>query len=185
MKGVNHLRKEIESALRSGHGVRCKSPPVDMRPLQRAKSRLVKAMCLDVIYQPVTASHIWDLAPNDAFRRAKRLSSLLNEVTLFGHVAKVQRDLVRISINIWRMHKSAFNGVCRKLRSKISELHWTSPEAVEWQEALTTNPRLRARVHRCTPHRACRGRRCDLTVTCTRSRYLAELALRTVCAPAD
>jgi hypothetical protein len=95
---------------------------------------------------------VWDMAPNGAYYKAKRLCSLLHACVSNGN-PPIERDLTRLAINIWRMSKRAFDGLCRRVRSKIVryraavENSEISPDAVLGFVALSTNPILTNRVN--------------------------------------
>lgn len=123
-------------------------------PLKKLRSNLAHALQCDVIFQPVlkTSSYrgkaknispnpVWDSAPCGAFYKAKRLCSLLQPLVTHGFRANIEHELERLAINIWRMPKRHFDGLLRRIRSKIV-LASKSPEAVQGFVTLSTNPIL-------------------------------------------
>jgi len=128
-------------------------------PLKRLRSDLAHALCLDVIFQPVLkpspnfrgkakklfSNPVWDHAPDGAYYKAKRLCSVLQPLVTHGFRAKIEHELERLAINVWRMSKRHFDGLIRRIRAKLVVAS-KSPEAVEDFVILTTNPVLRDRV---------------------------------------
>jgi len=126
-------------------------------PIKRLRSNLLHAMSCDVVFQPVAglfdkekksrfcSNPVWDVAPNGAYYKAKRLCSLSHGIVMNGSNANIVQDLVRLSINIWTMPKRHFDGLCRRIKAKIacyigSNTPVKSPEATERLSALTVNP---------------------------------------------
>jgi len=145
-------------------------------PLKRLRSNLAHAMSLDVIFQPTVGFYpevkrpklknfgnnpVWDNAPSGAYYKARRLCSLLQPIVTHGYDANIVPDLVRLSINVWRMSKRHFDGLLHRIAARIAAhakrafLPNKSPEAEEGFVALSSNPVLRNRVHwysRCQIH---------------------------------
>jgi len=111
--------------------------------IDRSKRSLVAAMLLDVVYSPrfevkpskypnsrvkkyqvLIQSPVWKTAPADAARRATKLSSLLRFVTCFGWRCPSKPligRLTRLAINVWRMSKKDFNGLCHSITCFIRD----------------------------------------------------------------
>lgn len=161
---ASHIRKNVASvfqqcAVRRRLLAKPATGNIDF-PLKRLRSNLAHALLLDVAFQPVLAKSpnfkgkakklfanpVWDHAPDGAFYKAKRLCSLLQPLVTHGYNAKVEHELERLAINIWRMSKRHFDGLLRRIRSKIV-LSSKSPEAVQGFVALSTNPILTNRVY--------------------------------------
>jgi hypothetical protein len=151
------------------------------KQIKRVKSHYSKALCLEVIYQPVLvkcepygekgftmkSNDIWKVAPNKTcYYKSQRLSSLLNEVAVFGHRANIAHDLGRLATKVWSMTKRSFDGLCRRIRSKIRKPE--NPETAVDLGVLTDNPppvhsggRVKRRTQRpvllkdVTPKRGC------------------------------
>jgi len=157
------LQKELEHAYRSVRRVTSHSPQggIGSKNLKRLRSRFSHAMACDVIYQPVgwyesdrkiwKDNPMWDLAPRGAYYKAKRLCSLLNDIVIHADKCRPLHDLERLSINIWTMSRRSFDGLCRRIRSKIYKsikdltttcvVEETSrPEATDALGMLTVNP---------------------------------------------
>jgi len=87
-------------------------------------------MSLDIVMQPVVAkgtkypesTPVWKTAPNGAYYKARRLCSLVTDVTLFlcGNIGKVRNVLVQMSRYIWSLSKKDFDGMCRLIRSLLT-----------------------------------------------------------------
>jgi len=176
MKSSADIRQNIIGVLQ--HASRKKRklarPTTEEFPLKRLRSNLAHAMACDVIFQPVagvfkkknksepakfTNNPIWDMAPNGAYYKAKKLCSLLQPVVTHGCMSIVS-DLTRLAINIWRMPRKAFDGLLRKIRSKIvsfskrtppvwgfSKRKDKFPDAVQTLSSLSTNPILMNSVY--------------------------------------
>lgn len=135
-------------------------------PVKKLRAKLFKALSIDVALQPATVEKvvvktaengvktkktytvtnpIWVLAPGGAFYKSKRISSLVTDVVMFGGYSKIAHDLERLSIHIWNMSRRHFDGLVRRIRSKLtssveSDKIRKSPETVKRLEALITNP---------------------------------------------
>jgi len=168
---VSHhqLRQELKACLQQTlrRVSRTKIGELGSRDLKQLRSRFAHAMACDVIFQPVgwkkgqhpknpkkylwEKNPIWDHhAPPSAYYKAKRLSSLLNDIVLYGCYGHILHELERLSIHIWNMSRDSFDGLCRLIRSKIykslnrlssawADLRKQSPEATE-AESLTVKP---------------------------------------------
>lgn len=173
------------------------TPRTRSYPLKKLRSNLAHVMSCDVIYQPLTGHYrsvktepkkfgnnpVWDKAPAGAYYKARRLCPLLQPIVTHGYDANICHDLTRLSINIWRMPKKHFDGLLRRIRSKIAssnnkrkKLQTKSPEAVEGFVTLTTNPVLRDRVYWFTRNQANRSKNGRGPYGLTRSIWLARKA---------
>jgi len=145
-------------------------PTTEEFPLKRLRSNLAHIMAVDVIFQPVgfdkagkyQHNPIWDMAPNGAYYKAKRLCSLLHVIVTSGVHAPIVHDCVRLAINIWRMTKKSFDGLCRRIRSKIVKApralcNRKSPDALERFRTLSTNPILSDGVYWYTGYQQRKG----------------------------
>jgi len=137
--------------------------PYRVFPEKRLRSRLAHAMQLDVLFQPIgwpksktglkyyKPNKIWDVAPKCAYYRARKVRTLLLPVVTAGFRAGIERDLARLAINIWRMHRKCFDGLIRRIYAKIassakSDAFKKSPEATVRWKTLTVNPLFTERV---------------------------------------
>jgi len=137
--------------------------PLRKFPERRLRSRLAHALDLDVLYQPIGWSKsktglsyykpnpMWDVAPKGAYYRARKVRSLLLPIVTIGYKANIVHDLERLAINIWQMHKSAFDGLIRRIYARLassakSDVFRKSPEATERLKPLTVNPLVTERV---------------------------------------
>jgi len=185
-KPTDSLVRGIVTSLGDIKHQRCLSElsPLRVFPLKRLRKNLISAMELDIVFQPVAAVHrfnepkkmqdgrlakqtvvwnpIWDHAPNGAYRKSKRLSSLVTDVVTRHCGANISHLLERLSINIWRMPMRHFDGICRAIRAKLvvaacaASYHRKSPEALKRSEALISNPYRKVRVNRTARVRNCR-----------------------------
>lgn len=139
-------------------------------PLQRLRRRIANILALDVLFsQKMTSvprkntkwpnsrlpsrsyldiSPVWKTAPQGAFYKANKLSSLLHTIVTDGWKANIVHDLVRLSINVWTMSKRHFDGLCHRILSRIykgAQALRSSPDPVLRFGALSTNPM-------CNPH---------------------------------
>jgi hypothetical protein len=154
-----------------------------LKQINRVKSRYVRALSLEVIYQPIAVDDVdysrmvlnpvWENTTRCNYIKALRLSELFNEIAIFGHVANIGHELERLAINVWRMDLKSFSGLVRRIRSKIFKVK--SPETMEWYRIFTINPASRSRVHRCTKHRRpCQGRACRAVARSTDPYYASK-----------
>jgi hypothetical protein len=168
VRAASDIRKDIENVLQHSASKRRKQarPVLEQFPVKRLRSNLADAMCCSVVFQRIAGvfrdrkskkqefqnNPIWDLAPSGAYYKAKRLCSLLHACVSNGK-PPIERELTRLAINIWRMSKRAFDGLCRRVRSKIARYRLAvdnseiSPDAVLGFVALSTNPVLRNGVN--------------------------------------
>lgn len=163
--------------------------------LKRLRSNLAHAMSLDVCFQPLTGyfptngnkeektfqnNPLWDSAPQRAYYKTKKFCSLLQPIVTHGYAANIAGDLLRLSINIWRMPLRHFDGLCRRISSKISEhAKRDSPQKSEAEErfvALSSNPVLRNRVYWFSRNQARRWRRAVASLMRSTSVELVRLA---------
>jgi hypothetical protein len=124
---------------------------------------MAHALSLDVLFQPIgwtkaqtglayyKPNPIWDVAPNGAYYRARRARSLLLPIVTGGYRAHISHDLERLAINIWRMPRKAFDGLCHRILARIArsakaDKLQKSPEATERWRSLTVNPLFTERV---------------------------------------
>jgi len=178
------LRAAVQDLLAEVRHHRCKAEKsaTGFMPIKRLRNRLIDAMCIHVACQPAQAvssyekldkkgnkvtkhtlvvSPMWKLAPHGAFYKAKRVCSLVTDVVTLGGNPNLAHDLERLAINIWRMSKRHFDGLCRRIRSKLAastsvDKIRKSPETVKRFEALMTNPFTPVKdEYRCSRHRVC------------------------------
>jgi len=135
-------------------------------PLDRLRKRFANILSLDVIFSrrliscyrnskypnsrlPVhktwEISPVWKCAPRGAEVKANKLCSLLHTVVTDGWKANIVHDLVRLAINVWQMPMRHFNGLCRRILSRIhkstSSLRGKDhPDPEVRFSALTSNP---------------------------------------------
>lgn len=123
-------------------------------PLKRLRSDLAKAMCLDVVYCKRSPGYHeryrktnpeWGGMQHSEYK-ANKVCNMLQPLVTHGFKANVVHDLVRLSINIWRMPKKGFNGLISRILSKIV-FSSKSPEAELRFVALSSNPVLNHRVY--------------------------------------
>jgi hypothetical protein len=166
------LRESVRDLLAEVRHHRCNAELSATRrlPVKRLRNRLINAMSIHVACQPAqvedvyTKTHrdgsksqvktvkvnpIWVLAPRGAFYKAKRVCSLVTDIVMYGGNSVIAHDIERLAINIWRMSKGHFDGLCRRIRSKLAKSVETdnfrkSPETVKRFEALITNPLKKA-----------------------------------------
>jgi hypothetical protein len=135
-------------------------------PLDRLRKRFAHIMSLDVIFSPRLTSRfendkypnsripvrkvweispVWKCAPRGAEIKANKLCSLLHSIATDGWKANIVHDLVRLAINPWQMPMRHFNGLCRRILSRIhkstSSLRGKDhPDPAVRFSALTANP---------------------------------------------
>nr|WNA22216.1 MAG: hypothetical protein [Plasmopara viticola lesion associated narnavirus 6] len=90
-------------------------------------------------------SPVWKCAPRGAEIKANKLCSLLHTIVTDGWKANIVHDLVRLAINVWQMPMRHFNGLCRRILSRIhkstSSLRGQDhPDPAVCFSALTANP---------------------------------------------
>lgn len=61
---------------------------------------------------------VWKTAPNSAWYRASRLSTLLVKVASVGHMANIAHDLLRLTIFCWKLTAKDFRGLCRRIEHR-------------------------------------------------------------------
>lgn len=183
-KPITVLRTAVRDLLAEVRHHRCNAEKSahGLMPIKRLRNRLLTAMALNTACQPaqveveyISTKHgqktkkkkldvnpIWLVAPKGAFYKARRVCSLVTDVVTVGGSPSLAHDLERLAIHIWRMSKRHFDGLCRRIRSKIAksvrgtELIRKSPETVKRFEALMTNPFWKQKVvSRCSRHRTC------------------------------
>jgi hypothetical protein len=186
LKSPTQLRNELEACFKHARLVasRTNDRSIGSKNRKRLRSRIAHAMALDVVYQPVgwvrkdgkgqgtwSRNPIWDLAPKGAYYKSKRFCSLLNDLAVYGRFARLSHDLMRLSMYIWTMSQSSFDGLCRRIRSKIFRAVRSSstsvvednlrPESTEGLGPLTVNPpygrvdlRTRRKYMGCKTHEA-------------------------------
>jgi len=141
----------------------------------------------------IAINPVWKCHPPGAFYKAKRLSSLITDVVSYGSRGSgVARDLLRLSIYIWNMPIRHFDGLVRRIRTRVRKPFKGSgpekdPEALKRFEALIRNPRLasKPREKRYARYRKCRhidgfsqmrvSRKLDLVIRslqCTKCTFL-------------
>lgn len=163
------IGEEIRGALcRAKHEVFKLAGPTTKRfPLHSLRRDLAHAMCLDVVFSPRMVlcepkeskrypnsklpkrkfwreTPVWLTAPDGAFRKANRFSSLLHLLVTRGFMKakKVVPLLVRLSIYMWTISLADFYGICRKLTSIILDKKGFVPEPTLRFGALSVNPVL-------------------------------------------
>lgn len=166
-KSPTQLKTELKSVFAHARllASRTNNGSIGSKNQKRLRSRFAHALAMDVIYQPVgisretekdhsrkewQANPIWDLAPKGAFYKSKRTCSLLNDIAAYGHKAHILHDMERLSMYVWTMSKRSFDGLCRRIRSKIYKVvrpkpalsagETSRPEATEGLGTLTVNP---------------------------------------------
>lgn len=160
------LRKHLHRCMREVR--KLEYPTTSSFPMKKLRSKLLNIMSCDVAFQPAagyfrpkgekvkrfTNNPIWDMAPRGAFYKARRLCSLLQPIVTHGWKnPAIVRDLVRLSINIWRMPKRAFDGLCRRIRvelgnpPKVEKSNSKRPDALERFRTLSNNPIISDRVY--------------------------------------
>lgn len=134
---IQSISGEIDGALLRAHtGLRRDG----YKPMDRLRRRIATAMSCDVVFYPkgnwvyentrypnsrVPVRRVWKVtpvwltAPKVAVYKANRLASLLNGIALFGYKANIVHDLVRMAINIWSMSRRDFDGLCRRITSRL------------------------------------------------------------------
>jgi len=159
-----HLLKAFEKARASA--LEQAKPTMRKFPLDRLRKRFANIMAIDVIFSrrliscyrnsnwpnsrlPVNKSWeispVWKCAPNGAERKANKLCTLLHTIVTDGWKANIVHDLVRLAINVWQMPMRHFNGLCRRILSRIhkstSSLRGQDqPDPEVRFSALTSNP---------------------------------------------
>jgi len=174
-------------------------------PVKRLRNSLISAMQLSTATQPVATvvrhkepntlrrgkhakqtvvwNPIWDIAPQGAFYKAKRVCSLITDVVMLGSHANISRDVERLAIKIWQMSKRHFDGLVRSIRAKIARstgvgLFQKNPEALKRFEALIRNPYLRVRGKRFSRNRRCKHNACFDAMRLSTDVGLARESLR-------
>jgi len=135
-------------------------------PIDRLRKRFAHIMSLDVIFsQRLTSrfvndkfpnsrvpmrktweiSPVWKCAPRGAEIKANKICSLLHTIATDGWKANIVHDLVRLAIYVWQMPMRHFNGLCRRILSRIhkstSSLRGKDhPDPAVRFSALTANP---------------------------------------------
>jgi len=180
------LTSGLISAVRRIRHERCQADRSATRvlPVKRLRNDLIKAMFIDVATQPVAAvvrhekpntlrrgkhahqtvvwNPIWDVAPQGAFYKSRKVCSLVTDLVTVSYSADVTHLLERLAINIWRMSKRHFNGLLRTIRAKMAKSTVVvddfrkSPEALKRIEALIRNPYRKVRGKRFSRNRICR-----------------------------
>jgi len=158
-------------------------------PVKRLRNDLIHAMRLDVATQPTAVykpcanrgkwrksalravrpeiNPVWVYASklnNGAHYKSRRVCSLITDVVNNGRQAmNVFKDIIRLSIVIWKISKCNFDRLIRRIRTRLlanpvepGRIPWKSPEALVRFEALTKNPLIRECSIRCARHRVCR-----------------------------
>jgi len=144
-------------------------------PLQRLRRSIAHAMRLDVLFSrrleervintKIGASFptrkiwvitpLWKVANRVHYHKADKLCSLLHSLaTLRRMPPGLVHDLVRMSIHVWNLTLSQFDGLCRRILSKIGRSLkeiGSSPDPLERMGSLSNNPILRNRVNRNPP----------------------------------
>jgi len=163
MRSADDIKDDIDHVLqRARTGVKLPMGPKD---LKRLRSRLCHAMCCDVAFSQLSCeieftvgetrkrtldlTGVWKTAPSGAYYKAKRLCSLLTAPVSSRFNYLVSRDLTRLAINIWRLSKTNFDGLCRRIVSKLSRAEGPklqSPEAPRSVATLRGNPGIKPRV---------------------------------------
>jgi hypothetical protein len=181
------LKRDVSDLLAEVRHHRCNADKsaTGFIPVKRLRNRVIKALSLETACQPAQAMveykstrngietvkikpeihPVWKVAPQGAFYKARRVCSLVTEVALFGVNPRIAHDLERLAINIWRMSKRHFDGLCRRIRVRMtqsvaSDKIRKSPETVKRFEALMTNPFQQWKDgYRCSRHRICSHKR--------------------------
>lgn len=153
-----NLREHFQKCMRSVR--KLEYPTTSVFPLKKLRSQLIHILACDVAFQPsaglfvpkgqkvktFTNNPIWDMAPRGAFYKARRLCSLSQPLVTHGWKnPAIVHELVRLSINIWRMPKVAFNGLCRKIQAMLGNppkvgAFRKRPDALEHFRMLSKNP---------------------------------------------
>jgi hypothetical protein len=175
---VPDIRKDIHTALsRAVAETRLLAMPTNKRfPLQRLRRIIAHSMRLDVLFsrrveklhintKPGTSffpvkevwgiTPLWKVANKVHYYKADRICSMLHKLATLRRLPNgIVHDLVRLSIHIWTMTLSHFDGLCRRILSKIGKSLigiGSSPDPVERMGTLSTNPVLTDRVNRNPP----------------------------------
>jgi hypothetical protein len=179
-RSTAQIKGQITDLLAEIRHQRCLSERSELRvlPVKRLRNSLIHAMSLDVATQPAAAvirekkvpkkktrqkvvnNPIWDVAPKGAFYKARRFCSLVTDVVIVGGSPNLAGPLTRMAINIWRMSKRHFDGLCKLVRARIAksasaDKFRKSPETLKRFEALIRNPYVHVRGLRCSRHRTC------------------------------
>jgi len=137
--------------------------------LKQLRNCFADALSLNIIFQPVVVAcsqntksglkdnPVWDHAPRGAFYKAKRLSSLLTLLALHGDRANIEHDLVRLSTQVWNLHRRCFDGLLRRIRARVicaDTRSVSNPKRPEATERLNANSKsvYFGRVKWCTKH---------------------------------
>lgn len=180
-KNLRNLQAEIRH---QRHAVN-NTPTIRNFPEKKLRNSLQEALCLPVISQSVekmepkkvrdnldvqrrlrksrdvTLNPVWQVAPQGAFYKSRRVSTLITDVVRYGGFANVTKDLLRLSIHIWNMPKRHFDGLLRRIRVRLYKTAYAvisqrKPESLVRIGALTNNPRRQPREYGCNRHPKCR-----------------------------
>lgn len=96
-------------------------------------------------YKTYEISPVWKTAPEGAVWKADKFSSMLHTIVTDGWKANIVHLLVQLAKNIWRMSRRDFNGLCRKILSRIykassEDVIRKSPDPLLRFSALSRNP---------------------------------------------
>jgi len=141
--------------------------------LNRLRPKLAHAMRLDVVmhqrvrevpHESLTFKYwdsnpVWKVATRRDYYKAHKICGLFNEIIRYGFASGIVRELCRLASQFWRLSRKDFDGLCRRVISKISRSlreRRNSPETLERFAALSSNPIFADRV--CRPQAAKRRR---------------------------
>jgi hypothetical protein len=184
---IGVLKKNISHTIGMIRHEQCLSARSATRiyPLQKIRSSLIKALCLDVVMQPVAAvqrhtkpntlrdgkhakqtvvwNPLWDIAPKGAYYKSKKICSLVTHIASRVPPRKIAHLLERLSICIWKVSRRHFDGLLRSIKAIIAtsaeseEICFRkSPETLKRFESLIRNPYRKVRGKRFSRNRICR-----------------------------
>jgi hypothetical protein len=172
---ISVLKNGISDLLGEVRHQRClvDSNPLRAYPVGKLRAQFYKTLVIESCTQPVGCKSenyrqrggprvhelehkyvhnpIWDRAPRGTYYKARRLGSLATDVALYGfnRRSRLPRLLRRLAINVWRLSRKDFDGLCRSIRatmaqSAVSDSYFRkSPETLMHSGVLISNPQLR------------------------------------------
>jgi len=163
-RSLQSISGEIDGALKRAQSGLCRNS--GQSSIDRHRSRIATAMSCDVVFYPKGSwvyentrypnsrvpvrrvwktTPVWLTAPRVAVYKANRLASLLHGIAKFGAKANIVHDLARMTINIWSMSRRDFDGLCRRITSRLVKASKeayseSSPDPFVPFVRLTNNP---------------------------------------------
>lgn len=171
---LSQVRKDLDRALTKAQRVNTQAD-VNPQDYDRVRRSIAMALRLDVVFSPRleveyrnsywpnsrlpihrrwNISPVWKTAPRGAYYKANRFCSLLHTIAAEGYKANISKELLRLSIHMWKMSKKDFDGLRHRVFARIAKASRASqnrskPDPLQSSGTLSKNPVcVPNRVHR-------------------------------------